>query len=52
MIISMGNVGHHINANHDWNAAYRNEIINRRRGNRSRDSESEVVVGSLNDGGE
>ena len=38
----------HINAN-DWNAAYRGKIIDRQRSNRSRDSE--VVMGSLIDGG-
>ena len=38
----------HINAN-DRNAAYRSKIIDRQCGNRSR--ESEVVMGSLIDGG-
>ena len=47
MIISIGKV--QINAN-DWNTAYRSEIIDRHRGNRGRDSE--VVMGSLIDGGD
>jgi hypothetical protein len=33
----------------DWNAAYRSETIDRHSGSRSRDSE--VVIGSLIDGG-
>ena len=49
MIISMGGVDIHINAN-EWNTAYRGEIIDRYRGNRCRDSE--VVMGSLIDGGD
>ena len=40
----------HINAN-NWNAAYRSKIIDRQcRSNRSRNSE--VVMGSLIDGGD
>ena len=39
----------HIYAN-DWNAAYRSEIMDRDSGNRSRNSD--VVMGSLIDGGD